>query len=300
MVSSNYKVYLQFLAAEYNVLYLGCESIQEYDDISSYFISSIKRALNQNELEHIALTIFKHKINLVIVNIDEYDTLAIEFYKAIQMYSEDIPLMLVFDPTDHKELFDIVPLVDIIVKSPIDEDIFYKRLFTLLSSSYALKSIARREIVLKHENINEDALDEFFDRYEGYSLFIADDLSDIISALNSGDLSDELFEQISEKLDKIAEIFSKTEQTASISPIYQELSSFIKKLDITKIKPENLNSFNYLSQILTDVNIYLLDMFVDRLFKDVYIFKDSLQNNIEFFENKLLGKEELVSELEFF
>ena len=45
-----------------------------------------------------------------------------------------------------------------------------------------------------------------------------------------------------------------------------------------------------------------MDMFVDRIFKDVYVFKHSLKNNIEFMQNKLKGRseDEDESELEFF
>ncbi len=44
-----------------------------------------------------------------------------------------------------------------------------------------------------------------------------------------------------------------------------------------------------------------MEMFVDRIFRDVYVFQDSMQSNIEFMENKLKGKEdEDEGELDFF
>jgi len=45
-----------------------------------------------------------------------------------------------------------------------------------------------------------------------------------------------------------------------------------------------------------------MDMFVDRIFRDVYLFKDSLDNNMKFMKSKLEGKseDEDESELEFF
>lgn len=297
---NNYKKYLQFLAAEYNILYLGNESIDAYNNVASYFMTAAKRALNQNELEHIALTLFKHKINLVIIDAKDNNEISIDFYKAIYSYNQDISILLIFDPKEYKKLFDIVPFVDITVSYPVEEHLFYKRLFTVLSTSYALKSIGRRDIVLNHKNVKEDALDKFFDTYEGSSLFISVDLNEMVIALNSGDLSPKLFESIAEKIDEVGDIFSKTDHTASITPIYKELSYFIRELDLTKIKPENLKGFNYLSQILNDVSVYLLDMFVDRIFKDVYVFEHSLKSNISFLKNTLLDIEEVESELEFF
>ena len=99
----------------------------------------------------------------------------------------------------------------------------------------------------------------------------------------------------------MANIFSKSEQTSSVTPIYKELATYLRELDLESINPENIKGFSYLSAILQDVSIYLMDMFVDRIFKDVYIFEHSLENNIDFLKNELRGSgEEDAGELEFF
>ncbi|MEA1917028.1 MAG: hypothetical protein U9N42_05795 [Campylobacterota bacterium] len=299
-MNHDYSKYLQFLAAEYNVLYLGKNSVGVYKDVSTSFMSSVKRDLNEQELEHISLTLLKHEINLVIIDSKDNDDIVVKFYEEIRSCSSEISIMLMFNPKEYRKLFEVVPLVDITISYPIDEEIFYKRLFTILSAPYALKSIGRRDIVLKQENVKEDALDSFFDTYEGSSLFISDDLSEMVRALNAGELSVELFQDISKKIDEVADIFSKTKQTISVSLIFKELSEFLQNLDLTKIKPENLIAFDYLSQILNDVSMYLLDMFVDRIFKDVYIFEHSLESNIEFLKHTLFGGNEEDGELDFF
>jgi hypothetical protein len=300
-MGKDYNTYLQFLAAEYNVMYIGKDSEDLFDGVASYFNSSSKMDINENILEKLSLTLSKRGTNLVIIDVKDNDELAIGFYKEIREYSEDILIMLMFDPEKYRMLFEIIPLVDITVSYPVDKDLFYKRLFTLLGIPYAIKSIGRREIVLKHINVKEESIDKFFDTYEGSSLFISDDLADMVNALNAGELSNEFFDEIANKLDAVANIFSKSDEAKSVTPIYQELASYLRELDVTKIEPQNLKGFDYLAEILSDVSVYLLDMFVDRIFKDVYVFEHSLENNIEFMKNKLQGSEEEDSgELDFF
>ena len=299
-MSKNYNDYLEFLAAEYNILYIGNESVHVYNKISAYFMSSVKRNIDQAELNNLNLTLSKHNINIVILDTQNCDeTLIEDFYKEIRKYDEEISIMLLYNHKKYKEFFEIVPFVDITLNLPIDDKIFYKRVFTLLSTSYAMKSIGRREIVLKRDNVNEEAIDKFFDVYEGSSLFISDELADIVDALESGVLSKELFDLIALKLIEIEDIFLQTQQTASVAPIFKELAEYLKTLDFNTIEPQNLNAFNYLSDIINDISVYLMDMFVDRIFKDVYVFEHSLKSNIEFMKTTLNGVEE-DSELDFF
>jgi len=80
------------------------------------------------------------------------------------------------------------------------------------------------------------------------------------------------------------------------------LSIYLKELDISKIKPRSLYAFDYICELLDDTNSYIMDMFVDRVFKDTYIVKHSLENNIEYVKNILASQEEEEddSDLEFF
>lgn len=299
-MSKDYSNYLQFLAAEYNILYIGKDSEDIYDETSSYFMSSSKVNINKKIFDKITSIMTKRHINLVIIDVKDNNPIAVDFYNAIKKFNEDTLIMLLFNPKEYKKLFEIIPLVDTTVSYPIDKDIFHKRLFTILSRTYAMNSIGRRDIVLKQSNVTEDSIDEFFDTYEGSSLFIADKLTEIVDDLNAGNLTHHFLVNIAKQLDEIANIFSKNEQTNEVTMIYEDLASYLKNLDLSKIAPENLKGFSYLCEILNDVNVYLMDMFVDRLFKDVYVFKHSLKSNIEFMKNKLDGIDEDKSELDFF
>ena len=108
--------------------------------------------------------------------------------------------------------------------------------------------------------------------------------------------------KIAQELDEVANIFSNNKHTISVTIIYENLASYLRNLDLETIEAQNLSGFTYLSEILDDVSLYLINMFVDRIFKDIYVFEQSLINNIEFMKNKLLGIDEDndESELEFF
>ena len=73
-------------------------------------------------------------------------------------------------------------------------------------------------------------------------------------------------------------------------------------MTLEAIAPASLHGFNHLSAIIEDTNANLMDMFVDRIFKDVYVFEHSLRSNIKFMENVLTPNVNLSdeSELEFF
>jgi len=301
-MNKEYGKYLQFLASEYNILYIGKDSEVIYDEISEYFLSASKVDVNVKILEKINTILVKRHIDVVVFDVKDNNILIADFLKAVQLFNNEIMTLLMFEPKEYKKLFDVVPHVDMSIPYPIEKDIFQKKIFTLLSRGYALNSIGRREIILKQENVTEDSIDKFFDTYEGSALFLADDLIEIVANLNSGNLSQRFFLNIAKKLDEIANIFSKAKQTNEVTVIYENLSYYLKTLDLEKIEPKNLSGFTYLSEILSDVSIYLMDMFVDRLFKDVYVFKHSIKNNIEFMKNKLEGKseDEDKSELEFF
>jgi hypothetical protein len=299
-MSKEYSNYLQFLAADYNVLYMGKDSEKFFDEIASYFMTSSKIDVNEEILNKITSILSKRHINLVIIDVEDNNELANGFFKAIKLFNDELLVMLMFNPKEFKKLFEIVPLVDTAVTYPINKKVFYKRLFTILSAPYAMNSIGRRKIVLKQENVKEESIEKFFDTYEGSSLFISDDLVDMVNSLNAGNISHDFFVNIADALDKVANIFSKTEETKSVTPIYEALAQYLRELDLNEIKPENLKGFTYLSAIISDVSVYLLDMFVDRIFKDVYVFENSLESNIEFMKNTLHGENEDAGEIDFF
>ncbi len=300
-MSKKYNYYIKFLAIKNNILYISKNKHKIFDLIESYFLTASYVDLNRNILNTINLTLTKRSINFVIIDVEDNDELAIEFYKAIRTYNDEVPIMLMFNPKKYQKLFDIIPNVDMTISYPINNDIFFKRLFTLLSISHISSLIGKRELTPNRETKRENPLDAFLDTYEGSALFISDILQSRIKSLNSGELTAELLEEMAENIEAIADIFSKTSQTESVEPIFLDLANYLENIKLENISVESLKGFDYLSEILDEISKYLIDMFVERIFNDVYVFEHSLQNNIIFMKNKLDNKiEEDKDDLEFF
>jgi len=299
-MSRDYLKYVKFLVGNYAVLYIGDDSSFLDDEFSS-LSTFLQVDANDSVLDELEGILLVSEIRVVIINIFADVAKMEEIFKRVKEYNENIYVMVIFDLEFGRELYDLLPFVDSIVTYPVNKSIFYEKLFSLLSICYALDAISRRDIVLKSKNAVELDEESFYDLYAGSIMFIVNDLADIILSLDRGEISKQFLLSISDKLEEVVDIFSKSSKTESVVPIFKELISFLKELELEKIEPKNLKGFSYLSNILNDISIYLSDIFIDRIFKNVYIFEHSLQDNIEFMKNTFYPSEARTkSELEFF
>jgi len=299
-MSRDYLKYVKFLAGKYSVLYIGDDSSFLDDELSS-LSTFLQVDANDSVLDELEGILLVSEIRVVIINIFADVAKTEEIFKRVKEYDENLYVMVIFDLELSRELYELLPFVDSIVTYPVNKAIFYEKLFSLLSICHSLDVISRRDIVLKSKNATELDEESFYDLYAGSVMFIVNDLSDIIISLDSGEMSKQFLVSISDKLEEVVDIFSKSSKTESIVPIFKELIFFLKELELEKIEPKNLKGFSYLSNILNDINIYLSDIFIDRILKNVYIFEHSLQDNIEFMKNTFYPSEvRTKSELEFF
>ncbi len=154
------------------------------------------------------------------------------------------------------------------------------------------------------EDIQEDYhIDEFLDKYSGSIMFINDDLNENLEKLKDLDISKETFKSLSTNLTQLALVFQKDKKLEHISELFLEFGQFLEHLDFEMIEPANYSAFDLLTTIIEDLRMYINNMFVSKILKDVYIFEDSMQNNINYFEAKLFGfeiDEDDDEDLEFF
>ncbi len=154
------------------------------------------------------------------------------------------------------------------------------------------------------EDLQEDYhIDEFLDKYSGSIMFINDDLNENLEKLKDLDISKETFKSISINLTQLSLVFQKDKKLEHISELFLEFGQFLEHLDFEMIEPANYSAFDLLTTIVEDLRMYINDMFVSKVLKDVYIFEDSMQNNINYFEAKLFGfeiDEDKDEDLEFF
>lgn len=302
MTTKNHSNYLKFLAQGYNTLLISSNHYSEYDEVGEFFDSSIQRSMTDEELENFTLSIMSNYIDIVILDFTTDEELALKFYEKIKVYEARIVVIAILPHTSKDSMWQLIDKFDGALFEGFDSYQLKDKLFAQLSLFYTIKSVGRRDVKIDSGSSEMGmSLKEFFDMYEGSSLFIVDELMALNKSLKSGDLNPQLIEKISQKLLEISETFSKNSDISDIAHIFKDLSEYLVGLDFSTIKPESLYAFDYICAIIDDTNAYIMDMFVDRVFKDTYIVKHSLENNIKFMKDTLESKEGVdESELEFF
>ena len=300
MTTKQHSHYLKYLAQGHNILLLNDKYIEHFDTISTDFDSANQRNLTQTELDNLTITLMNNNIDIVLLDFSEKNNLSNSFYESILAYNNRIVLIGIVK--DEMESVEIIKKMDEFLFESFTLEELKDKIFKILSIYYTVKSISRRDVnIVSGSSEITTNLDEFFDMYEGSSLFIVDELMEMNQALHSGELSSELINNISDKILEIANIFNYNDDIKGVSHIFNDFAQYLKNLDLENIKPSSFHAFDYLAAIIDDTNTSLMDMFVDRLFKDVYIFEHSLENNIQFMKNALTPTSQIdESELEFF
>lgn len=302
MITKQHSHYLKFLAQGYRLLLISSHNYTAYDKASRYFDLSIQRDLNENELDNVVVTLMNSEIDIVLLDYSTNPSLAFLFFQRLQTYETRLIVIGILDDQIFECDKRFFEKLDAFLFKDFTIEQLKGKLFRELSVFYAIKSISRRDSKINagvHEI--DMSLDEFFDMYEGSSLFVVDELTALNKSLKSGELSAELISKVVNKLLEIAETFGRNAKTEELCEVFKNFAHYLKALDFAKIDPRKLYAVDYISAIIDDTNEYIMDMFVDRVFKDTYIVKHSLENNIEFIKNILSSqKAEDKSELEFF
>lgn len=197
-----------------------------------------------------------------------------------------------------------INLIYSLLINPISEELLLNKIYGLLTIKETNNLFKTKEkIVNKYQNsiVNSD-IDNFLDLYSGNIMFINDDLNEKLVLLKDFEISKELFSKIILNLIQLADILNENKNLEHLSNLFFEFSKFLDSIDLQQINPSKYESFDYLTNIIEDITLYLDELFVYRLFKDSKIFEDSLENNIEYFKAKLLedNKKDDIDNLEFF
>ena len=126
--------------------------------------------------------------------------------------------------------------------------------------------------------------EEFLDTYEGEVMFLSQDLEDLAKGILTADFSQEELDLLKQNMLDVHDVFLSSSYTQHIAPIFEEFSEFIASVSLEKLM-ESEDTISYLYDIVSDVNSYINQYFVDRSFSDVYLFQDSLKNSIEFLKS---------------
>lgn len=190
-------------------------------------------------------------------------------------------------------------LTDTMLCRPASHDILMRKIVTAMAAKQTLIQLSHS---LNLENLLSDTgdIETFKITFEGHILVLCESLSELSHRLKDGELSKELFGELSDAMEAISQIFAHHLYTRHVSVIFEDLGHYLRDFNFDTIDISTLEGFDYLVSIVDDIIHYVRNFFVNRIFSDVYVFEHSLKNSIEFMKNRLENREDDTSALEFF
>lgn len=294
----NIKEYFTYVVKEKNLLIYSNNDFTKYSQTFSLFNSYKICDITAVSLDNLGAYIVTHSINAVLI---DFISDAQKVYEILESFDHKIHLMLYINQSCEARHIGLLNMSEAIIAEPFDEKTLMYKFFTMLNDESAICAINNASnSISKLQKNQSPQLEDYLDTYEGQILFLSESLQDNLDRLESGELSQELLKDISLQVDEVGRIFSNHFYTKKVTHLFTGLSAYLKDIKLKDIQIENLEGFEYLSRIIEDINAYMIEYFVDRLFTNVYVFQDSLDNSIKFMKDKLSNVEDESSELEFF
>lgn len=278
---------LQYIVKNKNLLLFSDFKIKHLNKFFEMFNNTLIEEATEYTIENLNTTISKNSIDIIIVNTKSFQNELYQTLLDIITY-EEIHILLCIDSKD-KISENLINLSNSVFTHSITTELFSHKLYS---------SIQNRIINLNTKDF--DVEESYVDSFEIEIIFIRDELIYISKQIDNGDLSQNIFSRITQSIIRINIIFENYliySKKIKDSMIY--LSKLLEKTDSSNL---NIESFNHLSRIIEDISAFLDNYFIKRLFSDLYIVEDSMENSLKFLEisfNKDKNKED-GSTLEFF
>jgi hypothetical protein len=128
------------------------------------------------------------------------------------------------------------------------------------------------------------------------------ELGDYYDTMSFKGFTDEdSFESFRDNLHKVYNIFYGFNNLQKESAEIYRLASILDETNISELEEYQIEAFDILEFLVTDIKQFVVDMFIDQSVEDVNYFHDSLKENITLFHNTLTHiEEENEDDLEFF
>lgn len=297
----NLKEYFSYTVKDKNLLVYSNISFQESEYVLKSFNTHTHINITNLSIDELKAYIIANSIDVLLIDMDEHAPKIYEIVELLNAKSKKVHILLHIDFNCEKPYPPLINISEGVIAAPFDDDILMYKFFTALSYDSAMSTLASSKHSMANvKNESCEIIDDYLDTYEGQILFLSESLQEYVTDLDNGELSKELISSISVKMDEVANVFANHFYTKRVSPIFNDFSIYLKNLDLNSVDVKNIEAFEYLARIIEDINFYIVEYFVDRVFSDVHVFEDSLSNSIKFMEDKLDSKSDTSSELEFF
>jgi len=284
-MTRNYCNLLEFLAFECNVLYVGKECKEHFLKISNYFASKTIINLNDKTYEVIDDLITQNNINLVILDVGTDEFLAVKVYEEVKKIDDEISILALFNFESYEKIVRKMPRVDGYLFYPIEEDMFYRKIFMILGRIYLYNLLSVNQEFAKPEAIEDGK--SFFDTYKQRMLFVANDLAYNSVQFKHQDINSELIKDTIDKINKVIMVFNRNSATVVAANTLTVLVDFLNEIEVESIDAKKFYIFEYLADILNNISVYLNNIFMEDTIKDVEDFIKSIKNGMELMKNVL-------------
>lgn len=289
---------INVLTSDAKLLVVGDVSSQIKDTIDKYFLLREFMDLTVESLEILNNSLY-NQFDIVVFC---FDKKSLELYLNENDFFPENSLVII-DDESYLGLKEHINKINTVLLSPIDEELFINRVYSILCISELDKLLKTKEKVIEKYKSNDEneGIDNFLDQYSGQIMFINDDLNEYLNKLKDLEFSREIFKSIGFSLIELSKVLERNGSLTNLSKILYEFGKFLDDLELEEIDPSRYEAFDYLTNMIDDLTLYIDELFVYKLFKNVRVFEDSVKNNIEYFKSQLLGKnEENEDNLEFF
>jgi len=283
----------------------------------------------------------KEHFDLIISDIEMPNTNGVMLSKGIKAHSPEQNILITSAYTDEKYLLELIDIgIDGFLKKPISTANLKTTIIKILKKIQAKKELERikfnayvSEISQKEVSFTKSPIQaqieetveanakvsvkEFMERIkvEDPETFYFFDTQKEILMDTLYEISDnfELFvfreykdipcyEELVDNIFKLYKTLNHFEKIENVAVEVLRLGNILDEITIEDIDEATLNDgFSILEFLITDLQQYILDMFVDESVQDINYFHDSYRENITFLENTLHEKEkEDDDDLEFF
>jgi DNA-binding response OmpR family regulator len=146
---------------------------------------------------------------------------------------------------------------------------------------------------------------ESFDHFQSQKADMMESLNELGDYYDTmsfkGFTDEDSFESFRDNLHKVYNIFYGFNNLQKESAEIYRLASILDETNISELEEYQIEAFDILEFLVTDIKQFVVDMFIDQSVEDVNYFHDSLKENITLFHNTLTHvEEENEDDLEFF
>lgn len=278
------KKVLKFVMHDKNLLLLSNDDFSSFNNIFESFNTFVVNEIKPDTINHTNAILMQERTDIVIINCYEDKEVILKIIKEIKEFNEKISIIIIIPSNDFERNIDTINYADFVLVEPFSSENLFNKLYASLNDTCSIKSTFKTKNISK---VEDESVEVFLDTFEGEILFLNEELIEYVTKIDNGELSHELLSEIALKMKEVSVVFSRHNYTKSVSPVFKELASYLNTLDLQKIKIENIEGFVFLARIIDDIQNYLFEYFVSRIFVDVYVFHDSLKNSIKFMEDRL-------------